>query len=53
MSGKPSARMLQAMKLIRAGKVTPYAAAKIVKLSFSSIYRSTLYQNWRDGKESK
>lgn len=46
MSGKPSADMERAMELVRGG-MTPYAAAKEVRIALSTIYRSPLYKAWR------
>lgn len=37
------------MALIRDG-YTPYAAAKIVGIALSTVYRSKLYKEWRDAQ---
>ncbi len=50
MSRRPSAAMVEAMKLVLAG-VTPYMAAKRVQISLSTMYRNQMYKNWRDGQD--
>lgn len=47
MAGKPSAALVEAMKLVVAG-MTPYAAAKRAQIGFNTIYRSWLYAMWKD-----
>lgn len=46
MAGRPSAKMIEAMKLVLAG-VTPYAAAKRLGLAVETMYRSRLYKLWQ------
>lgn len=52
MSGKPSYRTKAAMELVREG-ITPYAAAKQMKLHISTIYRSQLYKAWQAENDAK
>jgi hypothetical protein len=49
MSGKPSAEMLKAMNLVLLGTV-PYRAAKMSQIALSTMYRSRLYNLWKDGQ---
>ncbi len=50
MSGKPSAEMVKAMKLVLNHAVVPYRAAKMSQVALSTMYRSRLYNLWKDGK---
>lgn len=52
MAGKPSHRTQAAMDLVREG-ITPYAAAKQMKLHISTIYRSQLYKAWQAENDAK
>ena len=47
-----SKAMLDAMKLVKSG-MTPYQAAKKAKIALSTMYRSPLYKDWRDGQGQK
>lgn len=51
MGRAPHTKVILAMTLIRDGW-TPYAAAKSVGISLSTIYRSRLYKEWKDAKDS-
>lgn len=48
MSGKPSAAMMDAMRLVIAG-VTPYRAAQRMQIQLSTMYKSRLYKLWKEG----
>lgn len=50
MSGVPSGRMIEAMKLVLAG-VTRYQACKRVGISTNTMYRSRLHAMWKEAKE--
>lgn len=52
MAGKPSADMLEAMKLIKKG-VTGIDAARQTGMHPTSIYRSPLYKAWRADQAQK
>lgn len=49
MAGRPSARMVAAMKLVHQYKVTPYQAAKRLQVDPGTMYRSRLYALWKEG----
>jgi hypothetical protein len=49
LSDVPSARMVEAMKLVVAG-LTPYAASKRVGIATNTMYRSRLYKLWKQAK---
>lgn len=51
MGRAPHTKVILAMTLIRDGW-TPYAAAKSVGISLSTIYRSVLYKEWKDAKDN-
>lgn len=52
MTGRPSAAMEKAMRLIRNG-MTPYGAAKKVGIALSTMYRSALYKKHRDEQQQQ
>lgn len=53
MSGQPSAALVAAMQDVAEGRLSPYAAAKAHHIALSTIYRSALYQQWRDGQQQQ
>lgn len=46
MTARTSEAMMRAMRLVRKG-MSPYAAAKKVKIALSTMYRSELYKAWK------
>jgi hypothetical protein len=52
MAGKPSADMLEAMKLIKKG-LSGIDAARQTGMHPTSIYRSPLYKAWRAASKRK
>lgn len=53
MSGQPSAALVEAMKAVKAGTATPYAAALANNIALSTMYRSALYRQWRKEQDDK
>ncbi len=49
MAARQSAIVDEALRLV-AGGMTPYAAAKQVGIALSTIYRSKLYQEWKNAQ---
>jgi hypothetical protein len=49
MANRHSDAMVRAIRLVLAGK-TPYAAAQAAQVHYSTMYRSSLYKMFRDGK---
>lgn len=52
MAGRPSARMVEAMKLVHHYKVTPYQAAKRLQVNATTMYKSRLYALWKENSSS-
>ena len=48
MTGRTSARMVKAMKLLMDAGLTPYAAAQRAQIDLTTMYKSPLYKRWRD-----
>lgn len=48
MAGRPSARLVEAMKLVMAG-TTPYQAAQRLQIATTTMYKSRLYKMWLAG----
>lgn len=53
MTGRTSARMVKAMKLLMDAGLTPYAAAQRAQIDLSTMYKSQLYKRWRDSGGDK
>lgn len=53
MAGRPSARLVEAMKLLLAsnGHMTPYACAKRAQIALNTMYRASLYKQWKAAQE--
>lgn len=49
MSGRPSAKMIAAMRRVLGG-MTPYAAAKAEGIALATMYKSSIYKLWRAGE---
>lgn len=47
MSGRPSAEVTKAIALMKETGVSAYAAAKATGIALSTIYRSTLYKQFK------
>lgn len=49
MAGRPSARLVEAVKLLVAsnGHMSPYAAAKRMQIALNTMYRAPLYKQWK------
>lgn len=52
MSGRTSSETVKAMELVKGG-MSPYEAAKTVKIALSTIYRSALYKAWKAAQQPK
>lgn len=49
MAGRPSAALVEAIRLVHLYKVTPLQAAKRMQIQPSTMYKSRLYKLWRTG----
>lgn len=49
MAGRPSARLVEAMKMVLAG-TTPYKAAQRMQIANTTMYKSRIYKMWLKGE---